>query len=149
MPLPVLTLALTLGWNSFVGPHSPWREVRYRGHTTYIIERDSIETWVHGYPPGLEELPMTEGDGHVVERLTRENMLLRAVITELEGKLESEGRRLAQKLADRDAQLVALEAEVQALIVQNDGLKNRLEKDVLNIEIERLKGLLRNQFKRG
>ncbi len=54
--LSLLAAALTLGWNLLGGPHGPWREVCYKGHTVYTVERDSVDVWLHAEAHGTNSV---------------------------------------------------------------------------------------------
>lgn len=40
----LLTTAITLSWSALADRSGPWRELSYRGHTAYTIQRDSTAT---------------------------------------------------------------------------------------------------------
>ena len=48
----VLVVVLLLDWRLITQPHGPWREVAYRGHTTYVAYEDSAEACVRAEARG-------------------------------------------------------------------------------------------------
>lgn len=60
----ILAAMLTIGWDTLAEPHSPWREVSYKGHTAYRVERDSIGLCLHAEANGTNSAlfyPVPEG----------------------------------------------------------------------------------------
>lgn len=43
----LLLAGLVLDWNLIAQPRGPWREVSYRGLTTYVAQADSVEMYLH------------------------------------------------------------------------------------------------------
>lgn len=42
-----LATVILLGWNSTLALDREWKELCYRGHTRYTVQRDSAGTWIH------------------------------------------------------------------------------------------------------
>jgi hypothetical protein len=60
----ILAAMLTIGWDTLAESHSPWREVSYKGHTAYRVERDSIGLCLHAEANGTNSAlfyPIPEG----------------------------------------------------------------------------------------
>lgn len=43
---------MQLNWDSVHGPRRDWKEVSYKGHTRYSVERDSSGAWLHADADG-------------------------------------------------------------------------------------------------
>jgi predicted RNase H-like nuclease (RuvC/YqgF family) len=89
---------------------------------------------------------VSESEGRIIERLTRENVLLQSQVDELKRKLARAGKECDEKL----------EAQIK-LILENDGKISRLQARIMelerraqdaNEEVERLTGLLRGRFEK-